>query len=137
MAERQPFSLQAWPTVNKEKERLKYLISRINDQRGSFSNVTEESLEQELRESNGSIINTQEQDHGADVKAVEDSKVRGEEVYKVREEILKQIASVFNDSPNFGCEGADKSKGRPTKKAPQPSTLYLSSSRSILPAPLV
>ena len=42
-------SLQAPTVPNPEKHSLQYLISRINEQKGSFRNVTEESLEEEIR----------------------------------------------------------------------------------------
>ena len=132
MAERQLFSLQAWPTVNKEKESLKYLISRINDQKGSFRNVTEESLEQELREASGGITTLQADKDGADPMEDEDPKARREEVYKVREEILKQVASVFNTSPILIRVGINNFTDKPIKKAPPPLISCPSSYPSML-----
>ena len=95
MAESQPFSLQVWPTVNKDKESLKYLISRINDQKGPFRDVTQESLEQELKDTENDIPAPDHDESGANGKEVEETKDRREEVYNGREEILKQVASVF------------------------------------------
>lgn len=94
MAQSQPFSLQVWPTVDKDKESLKYLISRINDQKGPFRNVTEESLEQELRDSENGSTAPEHTSNGKHAKEVEDTKSRKDKVYKVREEILKHVASV-------------------------------------------
>ena len=92
MAERQPFSLQVWPTVNKDKENLKYLISRINDQKGPFRNVTEESLEKELRDSEAIVTVSGHENDGEHANEDDDTKRQKEEIYKVREEILKQVA---------------------------------------------
>ena len=95
MGERVPFSLQAWPTVDKEKESLQYLISRINEQKGSFRNVTEESLEQELRHAEHGKTDAEEEDAGEEgEEEIEDPKTKKEEVYEVREEILRQISYV-------------------------------------------
>lgn len=91
--------------VDEEKESLKYIIACINDQKGSFRNVTEECLEQELREANTGQTETQEEreENGADAKDLEDPKSRKEEVYQVREEILKQVTFVLATfSPKCG-----------------------------------
>lgn len=89
--------------VDKEKESLQYLISRINDQKGSFRNVTEDSLEEDLRntEENGKV---DDENIGAETKEEEeeeedptdphDPQYKRDAVYKAREEILKQIGSV-------------------------------------------
>ena len=82
--------LQAFPTVDKEKESLKYLISRINQQKGSFRNVSEQSLEEEIRAQEAGKINEDEQDV-APVEEIEDVKTRQEEVTKAREDMIKQI----------------------------------------------
>lgn len=95
----QPLSLQAWPAVDKDKESLQYLISRINEQKGSFRNVTEESLEEELRHlGNGgdpdavaSGGDTNEQD----ITDAEEPSTKKDSVYKAREEILKHVGSAI------------------------------------------
>ena len=84
-------SLQAFPTVDKEKESLTYLISRINQQKGSFRNVTEQSLEEEIRAEEAGKSDTDNQDVIETVEELEDVKTTQEEVSKAREDIIKQI----------------------------------------------
>ena len=95
MADSQHFSLQVWPTPNKEKESLKYLISRINDQKGSFRNVTEQSLEQELKDSENNIAVPELQKESQYAKDESNAQNQKDEVYKVREEVLKQVGFVI------------------------------------------
>lgn len=91
MAESLSLSLQAFPTPDKDKESLQYLIRRVNEQRGSFRNVTEQSLEDEIRaldagdadESQEAVVETSEVD--------EDAKTKKEEVIQARDEIRKQV----------------------------------------------
>ena len=83
-------SLQAFPTVDKDKESLKYLISRINQQKGSFRNVTEQSLQEEIQAQEAGNPDTDNQDVGTG-EEVEDVKTKQEEVTKAREDIIKQI----------------------------------------------
>ena len=85
--------LQAFPTVDKEKESLKYLISRINQQKGSFRNVSEQSLEEEIQAQEDGKINQDDQDDQdvEPIEQVEDVKTKQEEVTKAREEMIKQI----------------------------------------------
>ena len=91
MPEQLSISLQAFPTVDKDKESLKYLIARINQQKGSFRNVTEQSLEQEIQAEEAGKGETDDQDVLDTVEEVEDVKTRQEEVTKAREDIIKQI----------------------------------------------
>ena len=91
MTESLCLSLQAFPSVDKDKQSLQYLISRINDQKGSFRNVTEESLEEEIQ-----VLNTGETGNGQDegletVDGPEDLKSKKEEISTARKEILQQI----------------------------------------------
>lgn len=90
MPDQLSLSLQAFPTVDKDKESLKYLISRINQQKGSFRNVTEQSLEEEILaqdagkpDDDQGVVETAEE--------VEDVKTKQEEVTKARDDIIKQI----------------------------------------------
>lgn len=91
MAEPLSLSLQAFPPVDKEKESLEYLIRRVNNQRGSFRNITEQSLEEEIRELDTGGENEEQEDVVATVEAGEDAKTKKEEVSKAREEILKHV----------------------------------------------
>lgn len=91
MAHPLSLSLQAFPSVDKDKQSLQYLISRINDQRGSFRYVSEQGLEDEIREGGyNEGVDSQEEV----VEAIENggaAKTKSEEVFSAREEILKQI----------------------------------------------
>lgn len=93
MPDQLSLSLQAFPTVDKEKDSLKYLISRINQQKGSFRNVSEQSLEEEIQAQKNGQTNTDdlaEQDAEI-VEDVEDVKTKQEEVAQAREDMIKQI----------------------------------------------
>lgn len=83
--------LQAFPTVDKDKESLKYLISRINQQKGSFRNVTEQSLEEEIQAQEAGNIDTDDQQVVETVEEVEDVRTKQEELTKAREDMIKQI----------------------------------------------
>ena len=83
--------LQAFPTADKDKESLKYLISRINQQKGSFRNVTEQSLEEEIQGQEAGNIDTDDQHVVETVEEVEDVKTKQEELTKAREDMIKQI----------------------------------------------
>ncbi len=85
-------SLQAFPPPERDKESLQYLIQRINDQRGSFRNVSEQSLEDEIRDVKAE---PESDDHAYlpdNTKNDDDTDTKKEEVVKAREEILKQTA---------------------------------------------
>lgn len=46
--DRSPISLRAWPKQEDKSSELSSLISRINVERGSFRNITEEGLDAEI-----------------------------------------------------------------------------------------
>ena len=91
MAESLSLSLQAPPTVNKGKKSLECLIERINEQKGSFRNVTEENLEEEIQTSHNGEAETSDDDVLETVDDLEDLKSKREAVTTAREEILKQV----------------------------------------------
>ena len=91
MPEQLSLSLRAFPPVEKEKETLKYLISRINQQKGSFRNVTEQSLEEEIEAQDAGKPDEDEQDVIGTVEEVEDVKTKQEVVTKAREDVIKYI----------------------------------------------
>ena len=83
-------SLKAWPSDDKTTESLPYLIARINDQRGSFRNITEASLEEEIRLAERG----EEIDLSADEDAIldsQDNEAKGEELATAREEMIKRV----------------------------------------------
>ena len=106
MAEPLSLSLQAFPPPDKEKESLKYLIQRVNAQRGAFRNVTEQSLEEEIRNYENGL---EDDEHGEVAETtMKDTDTEREEVAKVREDILKETAYVllfriFIDASELNC----------------------------------
>lgn len=91
MADQLALSLRAWPSDDKTTESLPYLIARINEQRGSFRNITEASLEEDIRAEKAG----KDEAPPADNDAFQDSqgdKAKGEELAVAREDIIKQVA---------------------------------------------
>lgn len=85
-------SLRAWPAPDKTVESLPYLIARINEQKGSFRNVTEASLEEEILAAE--VGESQESDDTEQKDAVVEghhTKAKGDELATAREEIIKQV----------------------------------------------
>ena len=80
-------SLQASPKPDPGKDSLSLLIARINEQRGSFRNVTEDILEQEIREGEAAESDDAEET----VPEPEDPKSREEDLAAAREEMLRQV----------------------------------------------
>ena len=79
-------SLLAPTKINPKKQSLPFLISRINQQRGSFLDITEESLEAEIRASE-----EQEPDPIIEGEDSEDAKPRHERLEEARQEMLDQV----------------------------------------------
>ena len=91
MADDLLLSLKSWPSTD-TKDSLPFLISRINEQRGSFRDITEESLAREIRalETRNGI--TEEPNTGETVDAGQDTNSQKEDLVAARLEILKQVA---------------------------------------------
>ena len=90
MADQLAISLRAWPSDDKTNESLPYLIARINDQRGSFRNITEASLEEEIRRAErGEEIDLSADEDG--VPDSQDNEDKGEELAVAREDMIKRI----------------------------------------------
>ncbi|KAL8883049.1 MAG: hypothetical protein Q9192_007472 [Flavoplaca navasiana] len=97
MADQLAISLRAWPSDDKTTESLPYLIARINDQRGSFRNITEASLEEEIRLAERG----EEIDLSADEDALpegQDNEAKGKELAVAREDMIKRIGEAYNTS---------------------------------------
>ncbi|KAL8746531.1 MAG: hypothetical protein Q9184_007733 [Pyrenodesmia sp. 2 TL-2023] len=90
MADPLSLSLRPWPSSDKTKESLPYLIARINEQKGSFRNVTEASLEEEIRAAEaGGAQPTDDEEEGQNSKAKED------ELLKAREQIIQEVGAAY------------------------------------------
>ena len=85
-------SLQALQPDDANRNSLQYLIERIKDQKGTFLDVTEESLEEEIKQSGeDEAVEADDVDMGEAEEEVEDDKSRRERILKARAEMLKQI----------------------------------------------
>lgn len=85
-------SLRAWPSTETPQLSLPSLISRINEQRGSFRNVSENALEEEIRAAQTWEGASEDLTKITEVHGAEELKSRREVVAESREEILKQVA---------------------------------------------
>lgn len=92
MANDVSLSLRAWPSTDASRDSISSLISRINDQRGSFRSITEEILEQEVQAQIAGECNLDEQETGENIGEAQDVNNQGEEAAMARVEILKQVA---------------------------------------------
>ncbi len=84
-----PISLRAWPAKDDKSTALPSLISRINIERGSFRNVTEESLKEEIAKAEAGI--EIDQDDGDSDDDAEDEPDRLKELMTSRQEMLGQL----------------------------------------------
>ncbi len=84
-------SLRSWPSSD-AKDSLPSIISRINEQRGSFRDVTEEGLTEEVRAIEAGEGLAEEQSAGETVEAGLDAKSQREQLATARMEILKQVS---------------------------------------------
>lgn len=84
-------SIQSQPVKDPEHETLQYLISRINEQKGSFRSVTEQSLEEEIKHAveDTAISEGEEIEDGEE--QVEDDTVKRDKIWKAREEMMRQV----------------------------------------------
>jgi mediator of RNA polymerase II transcription subunit 17 len=85
-----PLSLRAWPPKDDTTTALASLIKRINAERGTFRNVTEESLKEEIKQSEAGADN--KGDDGSEEDEVEEEEPdRLKELTSAREELLGQL----------------------------------------------
>ncbi|KAI9833699.1 MAG: RNA polymerase II mediator complex subunit [Phylliscum demangeonii] len=95
--------LRVWPTEDPILDSLPSLVRRINEQKGHFRNVTEQSVDDEIRDANADAethgSKTREEDDDEDdvepVEDEEDASVRKEALRAAKEEILKQIGTAY------------------------------------------
>lgn len=136
MADPLPISLKAWPAPDKTAESLPYLIAQINEQKGSFRNITEASLEEEVRAAETG--ESQGTDDTVTKEAAEEgqyAEAKGDEVASARDEIIKQVGYVGKET---GCVTEAAIDVRPEqliRRAPMPSTSSPSYFRNMLRKP--
>ena len=92
MTDQFSLSLRAWPAPITDREALPFLISRINEQRGSFRHVTENSLGDEIQNAGLKGEVPGDTDDSMLKSESADGKTKREEVMAARDEILKQVA---------------------------------------------
>jgi hypothetical protein len=85
-----PISLRAWPSKDDNAVPLSSLISRINNERGSFREVTEEGLTEESKKDEAGL-NLSKDDDESEAVDVEGEPERSKELIKARGEILGQL----------------------------------------------
>jgi mediator of RNA polymerase II transcription subunit 17 len=85
-----PISLRAWPSKDEKAVPLSSLISRINNERGSFREITEEDLSEELKKDEAGLDSSKDDDE-SEVEDVEEEPDRSKELMKARGEILGQL----------------------------------------------
>ena len=90
MAEDLLLSLKSWPSSS-SKDSLPFLISRINEQRGSFRDITEEKLADEIRSLEAGDGTIEELNTGDILDTSPEKKSPGDELSAARLEIMKQV----------------------------------------------
>ncbi len=90
MAEDLLLSLKSWPSSD-SKDSLPFLISRINEQRGSFRDVTEDRLADEIRSLEAGDGTIEEPNTGETLDVSLEKKSPREELSAARLEIVKQV----------------------------------------------
>lgn len=93
-AELPALSFRVWPSPDTSKDELPTLISRINQQVGSFRNISESKLDEQIREVGAVGTELRRQDDASLIKESE-AKSRTAEIAAAQQEILNQITFVF------------------------------------------
>lgn len=83
MTNRSPALIRPWHAENKSNQELSYLLDRLLRQKGGSLNITEESLEEEIR--NGE---SQTEDSESTTGKDEDEKSKTDQMQVMRTEIL-------------------------------------------------
>lgn len=89
-----PISLRAWPSKDDSAKALSSLITRINSERGNFRNVTEDTLQEEIRLAEAGSDAGKGEDVSDEDEADEEEPDRLKELATAREEILGQLEYV-------------------------------------------
>ena len=88
-------SLRAWPSEDKTTESLPFLIARINEQKGSFRNVTEASLQEEIDAGADESKEADDEEPSGTAEDGQDLKAKQDDLVVAREKIIKQIGFAF------------------------------------------
>lgn len=87
-------TLRVWPSPDTSKDDIPTLISRINQQVGSFRNINESKLDEQIREGGAVEREPHSQDDASPTKESE-AKSRTAEIAAAQQEILNHITLVF------------------------------------------
>ncbi|KAL8866264.1 MAG: hypothetical protein Q9174_006400 [Haloplaca sp. 1 TL-2023] len=99
MADPLSISLRAWPPEDKTTESLPYLIARINEQKGSFRNVTEASLQEEIDAgADETEAADDDEEPSGTAEDAQDIKAKQDDLFKAREKMIKQIGEARDSS---------------------------------------
>jgi mediator of RNA polymerase II transcription subunit 17 len=90
-----PISLRAWPSNNDKSIALSTLITRINNERGSFRSVTEEDLEEEIKKDEAGLDTGKDDAESENEGSDEDEPDRLKEISTAREQILGELEQVL------------------------------------------
>jgi len=113
-------ALQPASAADIQQKSIQQLITKINEERGAFRNVTEETLRDEIAKAATGTGNV-DQDVKEDAANPQDIEARRKEVYAARNEMLKFIGYDFSSTWNhIRLIGPDKRRMRHS----QPSTSY-------------
>jgi len=91
-------SIRALPPDLTAKQTLPQLLARIHEQRGHFRNVTEASLEEEIRVAEAS--GRDQVAVRADEPDVPDDEARRTQIYEARAEMIKLVRCVLSPVSN-------------------------------------
>ena len=117
-------SLQAFPPPDKEKDSLQYLIKRVNAQRGSFRNVTEQSLEDEIRALEAGGDDRDQESATGIIADADNTKTKKEEVAQAKDEILKQTAYAIVHMTILLPEAHEDVQTSPDRKSSRPRVCF-------------
>lgn len=92
-----PLALQPQANPDKDEKSLQHLIARINEERGSFRDVDEAKLKEEIARDLATDVEAQGNEN-EDVEEPQDAESRRKEVYTARNEMLKLIGYARNDN---------------------------------------
>ncbi|KAI9820326.1 MAG: RNA polymerase II mediator complex subunit [Pycnora praestabilis] len=95
MGESLLLSLRPWPKEDPETQSLKYLIPRINQQRGGFRNITEDSLTEEIRALEAGEVSLED---GESENKAQEIQAGREAVVAARGDIVKQISQAQQEA---------------------------------------
>lgn len=95
-----PVSFQPWAKEDKEESDLKSILSRVNNERGHFRSITEDSLRDEIiaEETGGGALSSSEDEEDEEDGEARIQPTTREELYKAKAEMLEHVASAHQEA---------------------------------------